>query len=71
MKERKVISQIILDQSAGSVRIVIALFVLGATGTKLLYDHYLPDLVDFDAVRWGIIALGCLFFVSTFFKLVY
>lgn len=69
MKERKVISQIILDQSAGSVRIVIALFVLGATGTKLLYDHYLPDLVDFDAVRWGIIALGCLFFVSTFFKL--
>lgn len=69
MKDKKVISQIILDQPAGSVRIVIALFVLGATGTKILYDHYLPHLIDFDAVRWGIIALGCLFFVSTFFKL--
>lgn len=64
----KVISQIILDQSIGSVRIVIALFILCATVMKLLYDKYLPNLVDFDEARWGIIALGCVFFISTFFK---
>jgi PAS domain S-box-containing protein len=66
-KNKKVISQIILGQSLGSVRIVIALFTLGATVTKLLYDYYLPNLIDFDEVRWGIIGLGCVFFLSTFF----
>jgi PAS domain S-box-containing protein len=64
----KIISQIILGQSIGSVRIVVALFVLCATTTKLLYDKYLPDLIDFDEVRWSIIALGCVFFFSTFYK---
>jgi PAS domain S-box-containing protein len=62
----KVIAQIILGQSIGSVRIVIALFVLCAVITKLLYNHYLPTLIDFDEVRWGIIALGSIFFISTF-----
>lgn len=64
----KLISQIILGQSIGSVRIVIALFVLSAASLKLLYDNYLPNLIDFDALRWGIIVLGCVFFISTFIK---
>jgi PAS domain S-box-containing protein len=64
----KVISQIILGQSIGSVRIVIALFTLCATLMKLLYDKYLPNLIDFDELRWTIIALGVVFFFITFFK---
>lgn len=64
----KIISQIILGQSIGSVRIVVALFVLCSTAMKLLYDRYLPNLIDFDELRWTIIALGCAFFFSTFYR---
>jgi PAS domain S-box-containing protein len=64
----KVISQIILGQSIASVRIVVALFVLCSIITKLLYDNYFPDLIDFDELRWAIITLGCVFFLSTYYR---
>lgn len=62
------VKKVLLRQSIGSVRLVIALFTVTAAVTKLLYDRIVPELNDLDAVRWTIIGLGCLFFVSTFFK---
>src|SRR5882762_6266436 len=61
------VKKVLLRQSIGSVRLVIALFTVTAAVTKLLYDRILPELADLDEVRWTIIGLGCLFFVSTFF----
>ena len=61
------VTKVLLRQSIGSVRLVIALFTVTAAVTKLLYDHFLPGLTDLDEVRWLIIGLGCLFFVSTYF----
>jgi PAS domain S-box-containing protein len=62
------VKKVLLRQSIGSVRLVIALFTVTAAVTKLLYDRILPELDDLDGVRWTIIGLGCLFFVSTFFR---
>lgn len=62
------VKKVLLRQTIGSVRLVIALFTVTAALTKLLYDHLLPELNDLDAVRWTIIGLGCVFFVSTFFR---
>ena len=62
------VKKVLLRQSIGSVRLVIALFTVTAAVTKLLYDRILPQLADLDEVRWTIIGLGCLFFVSTFFR---
>lgn len=62
------VKKVLLRQSIGSVRLVIALFTVTAAVTKLLYDRILPELNDLDEVRWTIIALGCVFFVSTFFR---
>ena len=62
------VKQVLLRQPIGSVRLVIALFTVTATITKLLYDRFLPGLTDLDEVRWTIIGLGCLFFVFTFFR---
>lgn len=62
------VTKVLLRQSIGSVRLVIALFTVTAAVTKLLYDRFLPGLTDLDEVRWTIIGLGCLFFVSTFFR---
>lgn len=67
-KSSKRIAKVILGQSIGSARLVIALFTICATIMKLLYDKYLPNIIDFDAVRWSIIALGCLFFIFTFYR---
>jgi PAS domain S-box-containing protein len=61
------VKKVLLRQSIGSVRLVIALFTVTAAITKLLYDYLLPGLIDLDAVRWTIIGLGCIFFVFTFF----
>lgn len=55
------VSKVLLRQSIGSVRLVIALFTVTAAITKLLYDRFLPDLKDLDGIRWAIIALGCIF----------
>lgn len=62
------VTKVILRQSIASVRLLIALFTVTAAVTKLLYDHFLPELNDLDAVRWTIIGFGCVFFVSTYFK---
>ncbi len=62
------VSKVLLRQSIGSVRSVIALFTITAAVTKLLYDRFLPGLNDFDEVRWTIIGLGCLFFIVSFFR---
>jgi PAS domain S-box-containing protein len=62
------VKKVLLRQSIGSVRLVIALFIVTAVVTKLLYDRFLPGLSDLDAVRWTIIGLGCLFCIATFFR---
>jgi len=62
------VTKVLLRQSIGSVRLVIALFTVTAAVTKLLYDRFLPELTDLDAVRWTIIALGSVAFVSTYFR---
>jgi PAS domain S-box-containing protein len=61
------VKKVLLRQSIGSVRLVIALFTITAAVTKFLYDRFLPDLVDLNAVRWTITGLGCVFFIATFF----
>ena len=62
------VSKVLLRQSIASVRLVIALFTITAAVTKLLYDWFLPALVDFDAIRWSIIGLGVLCFACTYFR---
>lgn len=62
------VTKVLLRQSITSLRLVIALFTVTAGVTKLLYDRFLPNLTDFDAVRWTIIGLGCLLFLSTYFR---
>jgi PAS domain S-box-containing protein len=62
------VTKVLLRQSIGSVRMVIALFTITAAVTKVLYDRFLPGLTDLDAVRWSIIGLGCLFFAVTFLR---
>jgi PAS domain S-box-containing protein len=62
------VTNVLLRQSIGSVRLVVALFTVTAAVTKVLYDRLLPGLTDLDEVRWMIIGLGCLFFVSTYFR---
>jgi PAS domain S-box-containing protein len=62
------VKKVLLRQSIGSVRLVIVLFTVTAAVTKLLYDRFLPDLADLDQIRWMIIGLGCLCFLSTWFR---
>jgi PAS domain S-box-containing protein len=62
------VTKVLLRQSIASVRLVIALFTVTAAVTKLLYDRFLPELTDIDGVRWTIIAIGSLFFISTYFR---
>jgi len=62
------VNKVLLRQSIGSVRMVIALFTVGATVTKLLYNQFLPNIADLDEVRWVIIGLGCIFFITTFIR---
>jgi PAS domain S-box-containing protein len=62
------VTKVLLRQSIASVRLVIALFTVSAAVTKLLYDRFLPGLADLDEIRWTIIGLGTLLFVSTLFR---
>jgi PAS domain S-box-containing protein len=62
------VGKVLLRQSIGAVRLVIALFTVTATITKLLYNRFLPGLSDLDELRWSIIVLGCIFFVTTYLK---
>ena len=62
------VAKVMMRQSIGSVRLVIALFTVTAAVTKLLYDRFLPQLNDLNEIRWTIIALGLVSFVYTFFR---
>jgi PAS domain S-box-containing protein len=62
------VTKVLLRQSIGSFRLVIALFTVTSALTKFLYDHFLPELIDIDELRWSIIGLGILLFGSTFVK---
>jgi PAS domain S-box-containing protein len=62
------VSKVLLKQSIGSVRLVIALFTISSLVIKLLYNHFLPELKDIDTLRYTIIGLGCVFFLTTFLK---
>jgi PAS domain S-box-containing protein len=62
------VTKVLLRQSIGTLRLVIALFTVTAAVSKLLYDRFLPELADLDEVRWTIIGLGVLFFLSSFFR---
>jgi PAS domain S-box-containing protein len=62
------VTKVLLRQSIVSLRLVIALFTVTAAVTKLLYDAFLPGLIDLDGVRWTIIGFGVIFFVSTYFQ---
>jgi PAS domain S-box-containing protein len=63
------VTKVLLRQSIASVRLVIALFTVTAAVTKLLYDRFLPELIDLNEIRWTIIGLGTLLFVSTLFRM--
>jgi PAS domain S-box-containing protein len=60
------VTKVLLRQSITSVRLVIALFTVTSAVTKLLYDRFLPELTDFDGIRWTIIVLGFIFLISTY-----
>ena len=62
------VTKVFLRQSIGSVRLMIALFIVTAVLTNLVFDRFRPDLADLDEVRWTIIGLGYIFFASTFFR---
>jgi PAS domain S-box-containing protein len=62
------VTKVLLRQSIGSVRLVIALFTVTAAVTKLLFDRYLPELNDLDSLRWTIITLGCVAFAATWIR---
>jgi PAS domain S-box-containing protein len=62
------VKKVLMRQSISSFRLVIALFTITSTVTKLLYDYFLPNLLDLDQVRWTIIGLGVLLFASTLVK---
>jgi PAS domain S-box-containing protein len=62
------VTKVLLRQSISSFRLVIALFTVTSAVTKLLYDRFLPEMNDFDGIRWTIIGLGILLFASTFVK---
>ncbi len=59
------VKKVLLRQPISSFRLVIALFTVTAAMTKFLYDRFLPELHDFDRIRWTIIGLGILLFAST------
>lgn len=59
----KIITRIILGQPIASVRLMAALFVIGASAMKLLTDYYIPEFVDSSLVRWSLIGLVAAYFV--------
>src|SRR6185369_889263 len=62
------VKKVLLRQPISSFRLVIALFTVASALTKLSYDRLLPELQDFDRVRWTIIGLGILLFGATFVR---
>jgi PAS domain S-box-containing protein len=62
------VKKVLLKQSIASFRLVIGLFTVSSAITKLLYDQFLPELRDFDQIRWAIIGLGVVLFAFTFVR---
>jgi len=62
------VTKVLLRQPITSFRLVIALFTITSVITKLLYNRFLPELHDFDQVRWSIIGFGVLLFIFTFIR---
>jgi PAS domain S-box-containing protein len=62
------VTKVLLRQPISAFRLVIALFTVTSAVTKLLYDRFLPELRDFEGIRWAIIGLGVVLFVFTFFR---
>lgn len=62
------VTKVLLKQSIASFRLVIGLFTVTSAVTKLLYDQFLPELRDFDEIRWTIIGLGIVLFAFTFVR---
>src|SRR5690349_17480007 len=62
------VTKVLLRQPISSFRLVIALFTVASALTKVLYDRFLPELQDFDRIRWTIISLGVILLASTLTK---
>jgi PAS domain S-box-containing protein len=62
------VSKVLLRQPISSFRLIIALFTIASIVTKLLYNQFLPELHDFDQVRWTIIGFGVVLFAFTLIK---
>ncbi|MBI1770733.1 MAG: PAS domain S-box protein [Bacteroidetes bacterium] len=62
------VTKVLLRQPISSFRLVIALFTVTSAVTKLLYDRFLPELYDYNMMRWTIISLGALLFASTLMR---
>lgn len=62
------VTKVLLRQPISSFRLVIALFTVASALTKVLYDQFLPELQDFNRIRWTIIGLGVILFTSTLVK---
>ena len=62
------VTKVLLRQSIASFRLVIGLFTVASAVTKLLYNQFLPELHDFDQIRWTIISLGIVLFAFTFVR---
>jgi PAS domain S-box-containing protein len=62
------VTKVLLRQSIASFRLVIGLYTVTSAVTKILYDQFLPELRDFDEIRWAIVSLGILLFAFTFVR---
>jgi PAS domain S-box-containing protein len=62
------VTKVLLRQPISSFRLIIALFTITSAVTKVLYDRFLPELRDFDEIRWTIIGFGIILFASTFVR---
>jgi PAS domain S-box-containing protein len=62
------VTKVLLRQSIASFRLVIGLYKVTSSVTKLLYDQFLPELRDFDQIRWTIVGLGIVLFAFTFVR---
>ena len=62
------VTKVLLRQPISSFRLVIALFTVASAVTKILYNRFLPELQDFDKIRWTIIGFGVILFAFTYVK---
>ncbi len=65
---KSIITNIVLGQSIRSVRLITALFVVCSAITKVLFDIYLPNILDVNFARWALIVIGCVLLLYTYYK---